>query len=73
MAWFNVCTKNLLTQNLFLHDTSENTFSHRDGITITTVEKISKIQEGLKVIPQVWPGHHCEVDYLNYDHVQKKV
>jgi hypothetical protein len=63
----------LLTQKLFPNDISENNFSHRNGINVTTIEKISKIQEGLKVIPQVWSGHHCEVDYLNYDHVQKKV
>ena len=37
------------------------------------VEKVSKIQEGLKIILQVWSGHPCEFDYLHYDHDQKKV
>jgi hypothetical protein len=73
MGWFNGCTKNLLTEILFLHDTSENTFSHRNEITVTTAEKINKKQEGLKVIPQVYCGQPCKVDSPHYDHDQKKV
>jgi hypothetical protein len=50
-----------------------NTFSHSNRITVTTAEKIIKIQEDLKLIPLVWSGQPCEVDSLPYDHDHKKV
>jgi len=58
--------------NLYLHDTSENKFSHKNAITVMTGEKIRNIQEGLKEITEAWSGHSCEVDYVHYDHDFKK-
>ena len=72
MVFFERLYQKFINPKFILHETSENSFSHRKGITVTTVNKISKIQEHLKVIPQVWSRHHCEVDYLHYNHVQKK-
>jgi hypothetical protein len=64
---------NLSTQSCVLNETSKYLFSHKNAITITTGEEVSKILEVLNVIPHVWSGHPCKYDYPHYEHDQYEV